>query len=77
MRDPSDSEPQGEPETIIVLAKGESLLGLHIHGLTRRRILGVRTDRDGDPLTCAIVDAWRINTTYIPRQRRRRKKRNG
>lgn len=82
MVDPRDQQSQNHgkgPETIIALPSGDEVHGLYIAGWREHAILGVRVDRDGVPLSCAVVNsialdcraqnprrypkAWRIDGT--------------
>lgn len=51
-----DLTPVGDPETVVFLPHGDSLVGLHIVGLSSDVMLGIRENPDGHPLTCAITN---------------------
>lgn len=62
MIDPRDRRPQNHgkgPETYISLTDG-SILGLYIRGVPGQVILGIREDRHGQPVSCAVA-----NTVYV------------
>ena len=59
-----DANAQGDPETLVCLPNGETIVGLHIRGLVAHVMLGVRTDRAGVPLTCAVVTNLFIDTSH-------------
>lgn len=53
---PIDRCPQGDPETVVLLPTG-SLLGLYIRDSGHGDImLGIREDRNGHPVSCAITN---------------------
>lgn len=64
---PKDVCPQGDPETVVILPSG-SILGLHILGVTGTVMLGIREDRDGCPVSCAVTTEFCIDTG-VPAQR--------
>ena len=70
MVDPRDLKAQGDPETVISLPGGESLVGLYIvdsgHGST---MLGIREDELGRPVACAITNELRLDTKPHSRYR--------
>jgi hypothetical protein len=57
------STPQGDPETVVYLPSGESIVGLYIRGLLCDLMLGIRTDRRGQPMTCAVVTQLSVDTS--------------
>ena len=70
-----DRTAQGDPETVVVLGSGEALIGMQIRGLPKIMVLGVREDKEGWPLGCAIVDAVSLDITPLhsnPRRKRLR-----
>lgn len=59
----SDDEAQGDPETVVYLQSGESIVGLDIRGLTSSIMLGIREDQVGRPLSCAVVTDLYVDTS--------------
>lgn len=59
---PLDTLPQGEAETVVYLPTGDAILGLYVRGLPSQVMLGIRLNRGGVPLTCAVVTELHINT---------------
>lgn len=53
--DPSDLCPQGDPETVVLLSTG-AIVGLNIRGVRGQVLLGIREDKDGQPVSCAYGD---------------------
>jgi hypothetical protein len=66
-----DREVQGDPETVVLLPSGESLIGLYILGVGRQIMLGIREDREGRPLSCAVVNNLCIDTSRVQSNPRR------
>lgn len=61
MVEPKDRVAQGDPETVVLLPEG-SLLGLYVKGTKHGPImLGIREDRDGHPVSCAITQELRVD----------------
>lgn len=59
-----DRVAQGDPDTVVYLPSGESLVGLYVRGTGRPRMLGIREDREGRPVSCAeVTDRIAIDTT--------------
>lgn len=53
--DMRDLMPVGDPETVVFLPCGETLVGLHVRGLTEGDLmLGIKCDELGRPEGCAI-----------------------
>lgn len=72
---PLDRRPQGDPETVVLLPTG-SLLGLYIKGTEHGPVmLGIREDREGHPVSCAITDDLVIE--YPPVQSNPRRPKHG
>lgn len=67
----SEFTAQGDPETVVLLASGEALIGLQIKGLQAQTILGIREDREGHPLGCAVVNELHIDTRPLHSNPRR------
>ena len=71
MRLDPDRVAQGDPETVVLLPDGTSLLGLHIRGLDGLHMLGIREDATGRPISFACadsvlhVDTWQSNPRRI------------
>jgi hypothetical protein len=63
-----DDTPQGEPETVVELPSGESILGLYVRGLLCHLMLGIRLDDLGQPSRCAIVTQIAIDTSTRERR---------
>lgn len=57
MVDPKDMQSQGDPETVVLLPDGTSLIGLHIRGLEGLHMLGIREDAQGCPISFASADS--------------------
>ena len=75
--DPIDREPQGDPETVVLLPTS-TLLGLHIRGvLGGPAMLGIREDADGQPTSCAITTELVIDTTRVQSNPRRQTDEDG
>ena len=55
--DPCDLVAQGDPETVVNLPDGSTLLGLHIRGLEGLHMLGIREDAQGRPISFASADS--------------------
>ena len=54
--DATDLVPQGDPETVVFLPGGPSLVGLCVKGLWIGPVmLGIREDAEGRPLSCAVT----------------------
>lgn len=64
--DQRDVEPQGPPDSMVVLPSGALLLGLHIRGFEDALILGIRADAAGNPLRCAIANEEPFSVTPAP-----------
>lgn len=65
MVDPRDLVAQNDghgPETVVLLPTG-SLVGLHVRGVPGHVILGIREDREGRPVSCAVVNEMHIDTS--------------
>lgn len=71
MVNPIDTTPQGDPDTVVLLPDGESLVGLYIKGLREQTMLGVREDALGRPLSCAITNQIQIDTMRVQSNPRR------
>lgn len=64
MVDPKDREPQGDPETVVLLPCGQgSLVGLRIKDWPGDVILGIREDEVGRPVSCAVTSAFGVDTS--------------
>lgn len=63
-----DRQPQGDPETVVLLPHGGALVGLYIRGITGTAMLGIREDAEGQPVSCAIGEMWEIETAPKPTQ---------
>lgn len=63
--DPRDRVPQGDPDTVVSLPGGGSLVGLYIKGFTAKFMLGIREDAEGQIVSCAVTNELRIDTTEI------------
>ena len=59
---PLDLMAQGCPECVVYLPNHESLVGLYIRGLEAQTMLGIREDRFGRPVSCAITTELFIDT---------------
>lgn len=69
--DPLDRMAQGDPETVVLLPDGTSLIGLHIRGLEGLHMLGIREDELGRPLGFAPSDAvLHVDTSFHSNPRR-------
>lgn len=70
--DPRDLLPVGDPETVVLLPSGGSLLGLHICGLPDGvpRMLGIREDELGRPVSFATAEEWPLDITPQSNPRR-------
>ena len=56
----TDRQPQGDPETVVVLPHGV-LVGLHIlHSGHGSIMLGIREDAQGQPVSCAVTNELHI-----------------
>lgn len=64
MPHPADTAPQGPVETTVYLPSS-TLVGLRIRGVRRETMLGIREDLEGTPLTCAITNDLRIDTSRV------------
>ncbi len=67
MVDPRDRVAMGDPETVVTLGTG-SLVGLYIRGVPGQVMLGIREDREGRPLSCAVTNQVFIDTADVPHQ---------
>ena len=64
MVNPIDTRPQGDPETVVLLPDGESLVGLYVRGLKDgKAMLGIREDQFGRPISCSVTDEIWIDTS--------------
>lgn len=62
MVNPKDREPQGDPDTVVLLPHG-ALVGLYIRGLKGGPVmLGIRKDADGQLVSCAVTNELYIDT---------------
>lgn len=63
MVEPKDRFAQGDPETVVFLPGGDSLIGLYIRDLedAQHVMLGIREDRDGQPVSCAVGNLLHID----------------
>ena len=52
---PKDLRPMGDPETVVCLPHGDTLVGLYIAVVGSQTMLGIREDRDGQPISCAVT----------------------
>lgn len=66
----TELRPQGDPETVVFLPKGGSIVGLHIRGLPEHVMLGIREDPHGHPLSCAVTNEIEIDTNLHSNPRR-------
>lgn len=57
MVEPIDRFPQGDPDTVVPLPHGETIVGLAIRGVEHAIVLGVREDDLGRPVSCAVTNA--------------------
>ena len=71
MVDPKDREPMGDPETVITLGTG-SIVGLYIRGVPGAVMLGIREDRHGWPISCAVTHAYGVDTGWPAQSNPRR-----
>lgn len=61
-----DFQPQGDPETVVLLPHG-ALVGLHILNSGFGAVmLGIREDEHGQPVSCAVTNTLQI--VYPPSQ---------
>lgn len=64
MVDPLDEIAQGDPETVVLLPHGQgSLVGLRIRGVAGEVMLGIREDEVGRPVSCAVTNAFGVDTS--------------
>lgn len=63
--DPRDRVAQGDPDTVVELPDGETLVGLYIKGFTAKFMLGIREDKEGQPVSCAVTNQVHIDTTQM------------
>lgn len=68
MVNPKDREPQGDPDTVVLLPEG-ALVGLYIKGVPGNVMLGIREDADGQPVSCAVTNELHLNIHSNPRRR--------
>lgn len=62
MVNPKDREPQGDPDTMVLLPTG-ALVGLYIRGLKGGpAMLGIRKDAAGHPVSCAVTNEIYLDT---------------
>lgn len=66
-----DTEPQGDPETVVLLP-GCSLVGLYIRGVVGNVMLGIREDEVGRPVSCAVTNAFGVDTGWPAQSNPRR-----
>ena len=52
--DPRDLVAQGDPETVVLLPDGGSLVGLLIRGVEGHTMIGIREDECGRPESIAV-----------------------
>jgi hypothetical protein len=71
-----DLFPQGDPETIVYLPEGESIVGLSIRGLEGSLMLGIKEDECGRPVSCAVTNELYIDTS-VPAQSNPRRRIEG
>lgn len=71
MVDPLDLVSQGDPETVVLL-RGCSLVGLHIRGVVGEVMLGIREDEVGRPVSCAVTNAFGVDTGWPAQSNPRR-----
>lgn len=57
-----DRFPQGDPETVVLLPEGESIVGLSIRGLDGPLMLGIKEDEFGRPISCAVTNQLCVDT---------------
>lgn len=69
--DPKDQRAQGDPETVVRLPTGDTLVGLHILGVDGYPMLGIREDREGFPVAFAAADVDVIDAAVQSNPRRR------
>ena len=75
MVDPLDRVAQNDgkgPEVEDVLPNGETLIGLHIRGVAGHVILGIRLDRHSRPESCAVTNAFGVETGWSAQSNPRR-----
>lgn len=65
-----DRTPQGDPETVVILPRGGTLLGLYIKGVSGTSMLGIREDVEGQPVSCAIGEVVEVDTSTHSNPRR-------
>lgn len=63
MVDPADRIAQGDPDTVVHLPCGV-LVGLRILGVSGDVMLGIREDRNGWPVSCAVTNAFGVDTGW-------------
>lgn len=71
MRPPADAAPQGDPERVVDVPGGGSLVGLQIKGLPGPVMISIREDHDGVPLACAITKPLPLDTSRMQSNPRR------
>lgn len=72
MVDPKDRIAQGDPETVVILPDGSSLVGLYIRGVdSGLHMLGIREDAEGRPVSFACADSVLHVDTWQSNPRRR------
>ena len=71
MVDPLDLVAQGDPETVVLLP-GCSLVGLYIRGVVGAVMLGIREDEVGRPVSCAVTNAFGVETGWPAQSNPRR-----
>lgn len=69
--DPLDLAPMGDPETVVTLGNG-SIIGLYIPGVSGQVMLGIREDREGRPVSCAVTNAFGVETGWPAQSNPRR-----
>ena len=52
----------GEPETVVFLPQGGTLVGLYIPGVGAQTVLGIREDRAGQPVSCAVTNEMPVDS---------------
>ena len=72
MVDPRDRVAQGDPETVVLLLRC-SLVGLLIRGVSGDVILGIREDAHGRPVSCAVTNAFGVDTGWPAQSNPRRR----
>lgn len=64
MVNPIDLMPQGDPETVVCLPDGDSLIGLYVKDSGLGAVmLGIREDCLGRPVACAIANDIKLDIT--------------